>query len=220
MKLFTTSMMCVDMFKLQEQIKIIDAYTDMYHMDVMDGHYVPNLALSYDFIKQLRDLTSKPIDAHLMITNPAQYIDLLTEIKVDYISLHADTILGCEEEIIKKLIDNNIKLGIVLKPKEGLETLDKFNEVVEKVTVMTVEPGFAGQGVIKSAIDKIKLVYDYRNQNNLNFLIEVDGSNNYTTFEDYNRNGTDIFVLGSTLFKNKDLAESYKNIIDHIEALQ
>lgn len=212
MKYFATSMMCVDYFDLANQIKIIEKHTDYYHIDIMDAHFVPNLALSFDFIKQLRNKTSKPIDAHLMMTNPIDYVDLLIEMKVDYISFHPQTIEKNVFQIINKLKANHIKFGIVLSPFADIETIKYYKEHVDKVTVMTVEPGFAGQGVIKEAIGKIKQIKDYRDQFNLNFLIEVDGSNNYSTFTDYYKNGADIFILGSTLFKEKDLDKSYLDI--------
>ncbi len=216
-KLFTTSMMCVDMFELKEQFPIIEKYTDMYHIDIMDGHFVPNLSLSFDFIKQLRERTNKPIDAHLMMDNPSKYIDLLIEYKVDYITFHPKTIERNVFQLINKIKSNNIKFGIALSPFMGLENIKYYKEHIDKITVMTVEPGFAGQSVIKETINKIKTVYNYRENNNLHFLIEVDGSNNMDTFNKYYKNGTDIFVLGSYLFKDKDLDKTYKKIYKYFE---
>ncbi|PKK95501.1 MAG: allulose-6-phosphate 3-epimerase [Tenericutes bacterium HGW-Tenericutes-5] len=216
MKYFATSMMCVDYFDLANQIKIIEKHTDYYHIDIMDAHFVPNLALSFDFIKQLRKHTTKPIDAHLMMTNPVDYLDLLIEMKVDFISFHPQTIEKNVFQIINKLKANNIKFGIVLSPFADIEAIKYYQEHVDKVTVMTVEPGFAGQSVIKEAIGKIKQVKDYRSLNQLNFLIEVDGSNNFSTFSDYYKFGADIFILGSTLFKEKDLDKQYQKIKEFI----
>ncbi|MBI9010307.1 MAG: ribulose-phosphate 3-epimerase [Tenericutes bacterium] len=219
MKLFTTSMMCANVFKLQEEIKVIDKYTDFYHIDVMDGHFVPNLALSFDFIKQLRSQTKKPIDAHLMMTNPGNFVDLLIEFGVDYISLHPKTIEKNVFKLINKIKSSDIKVGIVLSPSDGLDAIKYYKDHIDKITVMTVEPGFAGQGVIPEAVSKIKEVYDFREENNLKFLIEVDGSNNFSTFDKYYKNGTDIFVLGSTLFNEADLEQGYLKIKKYIETL-
>ena len=212
MKKFATSMMCVNMFKLQDQINIIEKNTDFYHIDIMDGHFVPNLALSFDFVKQLRALTDKPIDAHLMMSNPGEYVDLLLEYGADYVSFHPNTIEKNVFKLIKKIKENNAKFGVVLSPSQSLDSIKYYQDHIDKITVMTVEPGFAGQGVIKEAISKIKEVYDYRANNNLDFLIEVDGSNNFSTFETYYKNGTDIFILGSTLFKEDDLQYSFDKI--------
>lgn len=219
MKKFSTSMMCIDYFNLKDQIKVIEKHTDLYHIDMMDGHFVPNLALSFDFIKQLRAITDKPIDVHLMMDNPSDFVDLLIELDVDYICFHPNTIERDVFRLIKKIKQANIKFGIVLSPSMGLDSIRYYKEHVDKITVMTVEPGFAGQKVIPEAISKIKDVYNYRKDNHLDFLIEVDGSNNYETFGRYFENGTDIFILGSTLFKEDDLEQSFLNIKDFVGKL-
>jgi len=216
MKQVATSMMCVDFFNLALQFQAIEKYTDIYHVDIMDGHFVPNLALSFDFVKQLRNKTNKPIDAHLMITNPSIYLDLLLDSQVDYISFHPSTIKSNVFGIIKKLNDHHVKFGIVLSPSSGLEDIKYYINHIDKITVMTVEPGFAGQKAIPEAVEKIKEVYQFREDHQLSYLIEVDGSNNYTTFDSYHRNGADIFILGSSLFNTDDLASSFENIIRYI----
>jgi D-allulose-6-phosphate 3-epimerase len=220
MNYFTTSMMCADVFHLESQIKIIEQHTDFYHIDVMDGHFVPNITLGFDYIKQLRGMTKKPIDAHLMVTDPINYIDQLIEIGVECISLHPSTVTKNIFKIINTISKYNIKLGIVLSPSETLESISYYKEHIYKITVMTVEPGFAGQSVLPEAIKKIKDVRDYRTLHNLDYLIEVDGSNNYSTFKQYHDNGTDVFVLGSTLFKEKDLNQSFLDIKKFISELQ
>lgn len=216
MKRFSTSMMCIDYFKLKDQIKIIEKYTDLYHIDMMDGHFVPNFALSFDFIKQLKAMTDKPIDVHLMMDNPSLFVDLLIDIDVDYICFHPNTIEKDVFRLIKKIKNSNIKFGIVLSPSMGLDAIHYYKKHIDKVTVMTVEPGFAGQKVIPEAIDKIKEVFDYREKHGLDFLIEVDGSNNFDTFDQYYNQGTDIFILGSTLFKEVDLEKSYLKIKEYV----
>lgn len=217
MKQFTTSMMCANMMDLQSQLDIIEEHTDLYHLDIMDGHFVPNITLGFDFIKQLRNRTNKPLDAHLMVEDPTTYFDLLFNIGVDYISMHPKTIERSVFRIIKLLKEQNIKFGIVISPSESFDSIKYYKEYIDKITIMTVEPGFAGQKVVQEAIDKIKEAKDYREKHNLHYLIEVDGSNNYSTFETYKKNGTDIFVLGSTLFKEKDLAKSYQAIKKFVE---
>ncbi len=218
-KYFSTSMMCVNMFELNEQFKTIEKYTDMYHIDIMDGHFVPNIALSFDFIKQLRVKTEKPLDVHLMIDNPHAYINRLLEYEVDYITLHPNTIEGNVFQLINKIKSHNTKFGIVLSPSNGIEIIKYYEKYIDKLTIMTVEPGFAGQTVIKEMIDKIKEIHQYREKNNLNFLIEVDGSNNDTTFKMYYESGADIFVLGSYLFKSHDLEKKYQEIFNYFEGL-
>jgi len=212
MKKFSTSMMCIDYFKLKDQFEVIEKHTDLYHIDMMDGHFVPNLALSFDFIKQLRAKTNKPIDVHLMMSHPSEFVDLLIDLNVDYICFHPNTIEKDVFRLIKKIKNAGIKFGIVLSPSMGFEMLNYYRSHIDKITIMTVEPGFAGQKVISEAIDKIQEAYEYREKYQLQYLIEVDGSNNYETFERYYRGGTDIFILGSTLFKEADLDQSFKKI--------
>lgn len=220
MALYSTSMMCVDYFKLESQFKVIEKNTDFYHIDIMDGHFVPNLALSFDFIKQLKEKTSKPIDVHLMVEKPDMFIDLLVGLNVNSISFHPETVKRNIFSLIKRLKENKIKIGIALSPSDNLEKIKSYLNLIDKITVMTVEPGFAGQKVIGNMIHKINEVRTLRETNKLDFLIEVDGSNNYSTFKEYFDNGADIFILGSTLFKEDDIQRSFDEIKNYIEKLK
>lgn len=220
MALYSTSMMCVDYFKLESQFKVIEKNTDFYHIDIMDGHFVPNLALSFDFIKQLKEKTSKPIDVHLMVEKPDMFIDLLVGLNVNSISFHPETVKRNIFSLIKRLKENKIKIGIALSPSDNLEKIKSYLNLIDKITVMTVEPGFAGQKVIRNMIHKINEVRTLRETNKLDFLIEIDGSNNYSTFKEYFDNGADIFILGSTLFKEDDIQRSFDEIKNYIEKLK
>lgn len=220
MALYSTSMMCVDYFKLESQFKVIEKNTDFYHIDIMDGHFVPNLALSFDFIKQLKEKTSKPIDVHLMVEKPDMFIDLLVGLNVNSISFHPETVKRNIFSLIKRLKENKIKIGIALSPSDDLEKIKSYLNLIDKITVMTVEPGFAGQKVIRNMIHKINEVRTLRETNKLDFLIEIDGSNNYSTFKEYFDNGADIFILGSTLFKEDDIQRSFDEIKNYIEKLK
>ena len=141
----TTSMMCADNFNLKESISIIDEHTDIYHIDIMDGHFVPNLALSFDYIKQLKKHTTKPIDAHLMMTDPDKHIQQLIDYGVEYITLHPKTISGHEFRIINKIKSAGVKLGIAISPGTDLSVINIYKAYIDKLTIMTVEPGFAGR---------------------------------------------------------------------------
>ena len=213
----TTSMMCADNFNLKDTISIIDKHTDIYHIDIMDGHFVPNLALSFDYIKDLKKHTEKPIDVHLMIENPDNHIGDLIRYGVEYITLHPKTISGYEFKIINQIKSSGVKLGIAISPGTDLSVMKFYLKYVDKITIMTVEPGFAGQKMIEEVLPKISEVKELREKNNLNYLIEVDGSNNYSTFAKYVSRGTDVFVLGTGLFNNPNLDQSYKDIRTFIE---
>jgi D-allulose-6-phosphate 3-epimerase len=215
MKLLSTSMMVINPFELESKFSIIDEQTDLYHIDIMDGHFVPNLALSFDFIKQLRKKTNKPIDVHLMMEHPENFVDILIENKVDSITFHPNVIERSVFRLIDKIKSKDIQFGIALSPHTTIDQIKYYQSRIDKITIMTVEPGFAGQSVIPEMITKIKEVKDYRQTHDLAFMIEVDGSNNYSTFDQYVQNGADILILGSLLNKD-DLKKTYENIKSYI----
>ncbi len=217
---YTTSMMCANFLNLEKDIEVLEKYTDFYHIDIMDGHFVPNLALSLDFIKAIQKKVTKPIDAHLMVTNPKEYIDDLIALGVSYVTLHPTTIFQYAFRTIKKLKDAGVKVGIALCPATDLQVIKHYIKLIDKLTIMTVEPGFAGQQMIKEVLPKIKEAKEYREINNCHYLIEIDGSNNKSTFAAYKQHGADIFVLGSSLFNQPDLEESFKDIKQFIERIE
>ena len=209
---FSTSMMCANTFDLPNSLPIIEKHTDLYHIDIMDGHFVPNLALSFDYIEQLKKQIKKPIDTHLMVEYPMDFINKIIEIGVGYITLHPITIIGQEQEIFKKIKSAGIKVGIAISPSVDLKVISKYLTQVDKITIMTVNPGFAGQKMLESVLPKIAEAKELREKYNLDYLIEVDGSNNFTTFEKYLTLGADVFVLGTGLFNNPNLEEGFQNI--------
>jgi D-allulose-6-phosphate 3-epimerase len=212
----STSMMCADPFLLETQIKIIDQHTDYYHIDIMDGHFVPNITLSNDYVKALKKIANKPIDIHLMVTNPEQYIDELISIGVNCISFHPETVSKNLLSLVKKIKSSGIKVGFALKPKIDFEKFKEYYKSLDKLIIMTVEPGFAGQKMIKDTLLKIKQASNYKKQEILKYSIEIDGSNNFETFNYYKDNGSEIFILGSKLFSYKDLNYGFTEIKNFI----
>lgn len=215
MKKFNVSMMCVNYLTLESDFKVLDKHTDLYHMDIMDGHFVPNIALSFDFIKQIRSKTDKPIDTHLMVTNPKQYFKTLYEIS-DYITIHPDVVKEELMNVIKDIKDNGVKVGFAISPNIELSDYYEFFPYIDKLTIMTVNPGYAGQKMIPSVLDKIAEASSYKKEKGYNFLIDVDGNNNFDTFELYLKRGADIFILGTGLFNSPDLEERFLKIKEFI----
>lgn len=209
---FSVSMMCANPFRLESQIKVLDEKTDFYHIDVMDGHFVPNLALSLDYVKNLVNVCSKPVDVHLMVTNPADYLDELISYSVHCISFHVETAEQASFRIIRKIKDAGIKVGIVISPRFSVDDYEIFLPIIDKVIIMTVEPGFAGQKMIEEVIPKIEYLKQLRSINGYNYSIEVDGSNNYSTFLKYKKAGIDISILGTGLFNAADLSSEFDKI--------
>jgi D-allulose-6-phosphate 3-epimerase len=203
MKKVSISLMCADYNNLGEQVKKINEFTDMYHFDFMDGNYVPNLSLNFDMIERLNDVMTKPVNVHLMVVNPEDYIDRLIELDVDSVSFHLETISNKAFRLLKKLKENGIEVGVVLNPSEKADSLDHLFNLLDFVTVMTVDPGFAGQSFIPEMLDKIKELDNIRKEKSLDFEIEVDGSVNETTIDRLYEAGADIYILGNSGFFSK-----------------
>lgn len=212
----STSMMCANPFLLQSQIEVIDMKTDYYHIDIMDGHFVPNLTLSVDYVRYLKTVATKPIDVHLMVNNPGDYIDALIKIGVDCISFHIETTPQSAFRIINKVKQSGVKIGIVISPRYSVEEYKLFLPLIDKVIVMTVEPGFAGQKMIEEVLPKITELKHRRASEGYSYNIEVDGSNNYSTFLRYKEAGADISILGTGLFNAPSLSDEFDKIQEFI----
>lgn len=208
---FAPSLMCMDLMNVQQSIKIMNEFCDYYHADIMDGHFVKNLCLSIDFIEGLRRITDKPIDCHLMTTNPENFIDRLIQIKVECISLHVETINGQAFRLIEKIKNAGIKFGIVLNPETDFNVNMPYLQSVDMITVMSVDPGFAGQKFIPSVIDKIKQIKEYRAEYGYDYDIAVDGGCNKKTYKALYEAGADNFIVGNSgLFSlDEDLREAH-----------
>ncbi|MBF7019774.1 ribulose-phosphate 3-epimerase [Staphylococcus sp. 18_1_E_LY] len=195
-KQFSPSLMTMDLDKFKEQITFLNNHVDSYHIDIMDGHYVPNITLSPWFIEQVKKISDVPISTHLMVTNPTQWVDQLIEIGSEYICIHAEVMNGIAYRLINKVHDAGLKFGVVLNPETKIDVITPYIDLVDKITIMTVDPGFAGEKFIDSTLDKIRHLRDLRYTNNFNYLIEMDGSSNKDTFYKIQKANPDIYILG------------------------
>ena len=152
---FSPSLMCMDLTEFKEQVEILNERADFYHVDIMDGHFVKNITLSPFFVEQLNRISKLPIDVHLMTEYPGDYIEELGKVGAAYISPHAETINKDAFRIINKIKDVGSKVGIVLNPATPVEWIKHYIHHIDKITVMTVDPGFAGQPFIREMIEKI-----------------------------------------------------------------
>ncbi len=174
------------------------------HFDVMDGDFVPNLTFGPQFISNLRSQTKKVFDVHLMINRVGKFLDDYIKAGSDIITFH----LEIEEnlsELVNKIKGKNIKAGIAIKPNTPWEEIKNILHSIDQVIVMTVEPGFGGQSFMDNQINKIKNIYNYIKENNLNVDIEIDGGVNYETGKTCIDAGANILVAGSFLFKQENL---------------
>lgn len=195
---FSISMMCMSLLYIKEQIQVLNNKADFFHVDIMDGHFVENLTLSPFFIEQTKSICNLPVEAHLMVENPSDYVDALAKAGVDYITLHAETINGDAFRIIKRIKNLGCKVGIALNPESSLEYCSQYIHLADMLTIMTVDPGFAGSLFIPEMIRKISQAKELKKCNGYSYEIAVDGACNESTFGSLSKAGAEIFILGST----------------------
>lgn len=212
------SLMCMDLGKFTEQITYLNTVMDYYHIDIMDGHYVNNMTLSPWFIEQLQAHTDVPMDAHLMVTNPVDYVETLLELGVEVISIHAEHLNGHAFRLNQTIQAKGKKMGVVLNPETPMDLILDYLHLIDIVTVMTVDPGFAGQKFIVESLNKVRWLKKYREENNLSYLIQIDGSCNENTYQMMLEAGADILIIGSSgLFNlDSDIKKSVSMLNEHL----
>lgn len=210
--IFSASLMCMDFMRLREDLKTIGEHCGMLHIDIMDGHFCRNFALSPGFIRAVRPYTELEIDAHLMVSQPDCFIDELAAAGADIISLHSETINANAFRIIRQVRSLGCKVGIVLNPATPLEYVSSYLEQVDLLTIMTVDVGFAGQPFIPEMLQKIRRAEKLRSDMGYKYEIQSDGANNKNTYKLLYEAGVRSFVMGSTgLFGlSPDLGEACK----------
>lgn len=214
-KFFCPSMMCADFTKLPEEIKgLEEANIDIFHMDIMDGVFVPNFALGTEDFKAIRANTDKLMDVHLMISNPGQYVDLFADLGADIIYIHPETDQH-PISTLNKIKAKGKKCGIAINPETSVETVKELLNVIDYLLVMTVSPGFAGQSYLEFVNDKIKELAKYAEK--YSFPIVVDGAISPEKIEELSKIGVEGFVLGTSTLFNKE--EPYEEIIGSIKKL-
>ena len=198
------SILSADFSQLGNEIKRLEeGGADMIHVDVMDGHFVPNLTMGPPIIKALRQYTSLPFDVHLMISPVHNYIQDYADAGSDIITIHPEATVNLKEsiELIKKL---GKKVGVSLNPKTKINLIMDLLNKIDLVLIMSVNPGFGGQKFMPEVLDKIKELKKIKDQKNLNFDIEIDGGINFNNSKLAIEAGADILVSGTTIFKNND----------------
>ncbi len=206
------SILAVNLINLKEEVKLVDINGAEYiHIDIMDGHFVPNITFGPNIVKSLRPITKKILDVHLMISPVAKYIDSFIEAGADIISFHPEADKNCIE-IIKYIKSKKRKVGIAIHPSIEVSEIFQYLDIIDMVIVMTVEPGFGGQKFMESQIAKIIKLKRIKDTKKLNFEIEVDGGINIETAKICKANGADVLVAGSYIFSNDK--KIYKEIID------
>ena len=205
------SILSADFSQLGKEIENLEkGGADMIHVDVMDGHFVPNLTIGPPVIKALRKYTSLPFDVHLMIDPVHKYIKDYAESGADIITIHPEATKSLQGSIdeIKRF---RKKVGLSLNPDTKIEIIEQYLEQVDLVLIMSVFPGFGGQKFIKDVLNKIEKINEIRNKKNFEFDIEVDGGINFSNFRDVLKAGANVLVSGTTIFREND-GDIKKNI--------
>ncbi|MFC2170081.1 ribulose-phosphate 3-epimerase [Acidobacteriota bacterium] len=201
------SILSADFSKIEQAVKMIeDAGADLIHIDVMDGHFVPNLTFGPQLVASIKDKTSLPLDVHLMVNNPCTFIPLFDKAGADWISIHLEASVHLHKDIhlIKEL---NKKAGLAINPATPIHLMNDIIKDLDYILIMTVNPGWGGQKFIDSSYTKIAHLKNWLKGQKINTPIEVDGGIKLDNMENLVKNGADIIVSGSTIFKNQNPSE-------------
>lgn len=206
------SILAADFGNIERECNLIDkSDADWFHLDVMDGIFVPNISFGMPVVKAIRKMTSKPLDVHLMITEPERYIEKFIEIGSDIISFHIEATNKLEENI-SLIKSKNVKVGIAINPDTPIDSLIDIINKIDLVCLMGVFPGFAGQKFIKNTFDRLKELKKLIIDNNSKALIEVDGGVKADNYMELRSLGADVLVAGSYIFNSKDYKEVIKEL--------
>ena len=208
MKFIAPSILSADFSKLGDEIRSVEeAGADWIHIDVMDGHFVPNITIGPLIVKAARRITSLPLDVHLMIENPNRYIEDFAKSGADLISVQVEACIHLNRtiQLIKSL---DLRAGVVLNPSTPLSAIEWILTDVDFVMIMSVNPGFGGQKFIPNSLDRIRVLRKMIQDRELSVLIEIDGGVNEKTIKNISDAGVDVFVAGSAIFKSPNYKET------------
>ncbi len=215
-KFIAPSILSADFCELGRSIAILeDLGCEILHLDIMDGHFVPNISFGIPVVKSIRNKTKMILDVHLMIENPELYVEKFIDAGADMISIHQE--VGYHKDrLLNRIKDRGKLCGIVLNPATSLCEIENILHFVDFILLMSVNPGFGGQTFIPYVKDKVKNLDEIRREKNFDFLIEIDGGVNEENIPELLSLGVDIFVAGSAVFKG-NIKENYLNLKRLIE---
>ena len=208
------SLLLCDFGNLAAEVsRLRDAGINALHLDVMDGHFVPNLSYGMPIIEGLRNLTDMPLDVHLMISNPTSYVQPFVDAGSDLLTVHVE---ACEDpvSVIKQINESGIASGIALNPETEIDAIDAVLADVDVVLVMSVQAGFGGQSFQPVALEKLRQLAALREANGYSWSLEVDGGINTSTVRDCFQAGADWFVAGSAIFKQECYQAATRNLVE------
>ena len=208
--LIAPSLLSADFTRLGEEVKdVADAGADWLHVDVMDGHFVPNLTFGPLIVEALKPLTQLPLDCHLMVTEPERWVAPFAKAGASIITVHAEASYHLHR-LLSQIREAGCKVGVSLNPASSLSLIEDVLDEVDLVLIMSVNPGFGGQSFIESSLKKITRLAAIRG--NRPFLIEVDGGVNANNISELRKAGADVFVAGSAIFSSSDRRAAIKKL--------
>ena len=202
------SILSADFANLEADIKRVEPYVPWLHIDVMDGHFVPNISIGVPVVKSVRKVTKLFLDTHLMIENPIKYVDAFVDAGSDLITFHYEATKDKTMETIEKIKSRGVKVGLSIKPKTSVEEIKEYIDLVDMILVMTVEPGFGGQKFMEDCAQKIAQIKKI----NKDVLVQIDGGINDKTAKICLELGADSLVAGSYIYGASDIRTAIESI--------
>jgi ribulose-phosphate 3-epimerase len=215
MKKIAPSLLSADFSNLERDIRLVEsAGAHLLHIDVMDGHFVPNITIGPPVVKAIKRVASLPLDVHLMIEKPGRYVDAFLDAGADYLTVHVEAATHLHR-VLQKIKSRGIKAGVSLNPHTPLSAIEEVLDNLDLILIMSVNPGFGGQQFIPHTLDKLKRLNKMLKEKNAEHIeVEVDGGIKLDNIREVSDAGTDIFVSGSGIFGVKDPVAEIKKMIE------
>jgi len=212
MGILAPSILAADFTNLEQQIKLVEkGGADWLHCDIMDGHFVPNISFGPLVVAAAKRVTELPVDVHLMIENPDDYLDAFINAGADYISIHVEEVVHLNRTV-QRIKELGAKVGVVINPATPVASVKDIAEYIDLLLIMTVNPGFGGQSFIPNSLNRIEEAVNLRKELGAEYLIEIDGGVSAATAKSALQAGVDVFVAGSSIFNADDIAAAAKEI--------